>query len=312
MADPPTRPAGVGLVASDFGPVSVDGEARIRLRTTDFFPRGCQMLARLTFLILFPGLALSLAMAQTSPVAARDPNAVALAGKALQALIGGTPLNDITLQGSAAYTAGSDQEMGPATLVALGNQQSRVTLNLSNGQRQEIRSGMAGVWVGADATPHAMGSHNCLIDAAWFYPGFTLQALVSDPTLAISLLGPEVHAGEAVLHLVLARVLPRKNANAVALVQRISTMHLYLDAASLLPAAFAFNVHPERDTNTDIPFEIRFAGYRTSNGVQVPTRIQRYIQNSLVLDIAVANAAVNSGVPATYFILPSVPAGGGQ
>lgn len=261
-----------------------------------------------TLFLLIPGRALG----QTAPVAVRDPNAVALASRALQALVGGAALTDITLQASATYTAGSDQEMGPATLVALGNQQSRVTLNLTSGQRQEIRSGIAGVWVGADGAPHAMLSHNNFVDAAWFYPAFTLAALASDPTLAISLVGQEVHAGEPVYHLVLYRVVSRKNPNTIALIQRISTTHLYLDAATLLPAALAFNLHPDRDTYVDIPVEIRFGVYQSFGGVQVPARIQKYIQNSLVLDLTVAKAAVNSAVSANFFTLPYVSAGGAK
>jgi hypothetical protein len=46
----------------------------------------------------------------TAPVPARDPNAVALASRALQALAGGTALTDITLQGSATYTESSKEE----------------------------------------------------------------------------------------------------------------------------------------------------------------------------------------------------------
>jgi hypothetical protein len=56
---------------------------------------------------------------QTAPGPVRDPNAIALANRALQALTGGTAITDITIQASATYIAGSDQEMGPATLMAL-------------------------------------------------------------------------------------------------------------------------------------------------------------------------------------------------
>lgn len=249
-------------------------------------------------------------LGQTAPF--RDPNALTLASKALQALAGGTSLTDITLQASATYIAGSDEEGGPATLVALGNQQSRVTLNLTGGQRQAIRRGVTGVWVGADGTPHAMGSHNSLVDADWFYPAFTLAALAGDPTFAVALVGQEVHGGETVYHLVLARVVSRKYPGVVALIQRISAMHLYLDVATLRPAALDFNLHPDYSTGTDIPVEIQFGAYQPFNGVQVPTRIQAYLQNSLVLDLTVANAAINSGVPPSFFALPDVSAGGAQ
>jgi hypothetical protein len=249
--------------------------------------------------------------AQT-PAPVSDPNAVALANKALQALAGSTALSDITIQANATYIAGSDLETGTATLIALGNQQSAVTLNLTNGERQEIRNDGAGVWIGSDGTVHAMAMHNCFIDADWFFPAFSLLALASDPTMVITLVGQEVHSGEQVYHLVLLHNLPEQIPNVALLIQRVTRMDLYLDAVSLLPAALDFNAHPDTDADTNFPVEIRFSAYQSSNGVQAPTRIQKYIQNSLVLDLAVTGVAVNSGVPASVFTLPTVPAGGAQ
>jgi uncharacterized cupredoxin-like copper-binding protein len=98
-----------------------------------------------SFLVLLANGGIPFASAQAaastqSTAAVSDPNAVALANRALQSLAGGTALNDITLQANAAYVAGSDEETGVATLIARGNAQSVVTLNLTGGQRQEVRT----------------------------------------------------------------------------------------------------------------------------------------------------------------------------
>jgi hypothetical protein len=269
------------------------------------------MFTRPAILFLGAVLAVSAVEAQTTtPVS--NPSAVALASKALQALAGYTPLSDITIQAAANYVAGSDQETGTATLVARGNAQSLVTLNLSGGQRQEIRNGVAGVSVGADGTPHAMANHNCFIDADWFFPALSLQALASDPTLVISLIGQEVREGEQVYHLTLFHYISSQIANVVATVQRVSAMDLYLDATSLLPVALDYNMHPDYDADTNLAAEIRFGAYQSFNGVQAPTRIQKYVNNSLALDLAVTNAAANSGVSPSAFTLPIVATGGGQ
>ena len=118
------------------------------------------MFPRLFLIAFLTTLTLSSARAQSS-VPASSPNAVALASRALQALAGGTTLTDVTLQANASLTLGSDQETGTATAVARGNVQSLLTLSLDGGQRQEIRNGAAGVWVGTDGAPHAMATHNC-------------------------------------------------------------------------------------------------------------------------------------------------------
>ncbi|MBZ5671398.1 MAG: hypothetical protein LAO04_16915 [Acidobacteriia bacterium] len=245
-------------------------------------------------------------------VAVSDPNAVALASRALQSLAGGTALNDITLQGSATYIAGSDEETGTATLVARGNAQSVVTLNLTGGQRQEVRNGVAGVWVGSDGTPHAMATHNCWTDANWFFPGLSLQALANDPQVSISYVGLETLDGTALHHLRLSRTVLGQTPQMTTDIQRLSAFDLYLDPRTLLPLVAEFNAHPDDDFNLTIPVEIQFADYRPVNGVRVPFRIRKLLQGTLTLDLTVANAAVNSGVPPTLFSISAVPTGGAQ
>jgi hypothetical protein len=241
-----------------------------------------------------------------------DPAAIALASRALQAIAGGTALSDITLQASVIYIAGSDEETGTATLMARGNAQSLVTLNLTGGQRQEIRNGVAGVWSGPDGTPHAMAAHNCWTDASWFFPALALQALSVDPTLVVSYLGLGEWNGAAAIHLQLSRLVPGQTAEMTAEIQQLSLVELYLDPASYLPLAVAFKTHPDDDLNVDLPVEIRFGGYRNASGILLPFRIQKYLQGTLTLDLTITNVAVNSGVSASVFTLPYVSAGGAQ
>jgi hypothetical protein len=253
------------------------------------------------------------AAASAQPTAAvSDPNAIALASRALQSLAGGTALSDITLQANATYIAGSDEEVGTVTLVARGNAQSLVTLNLTGGQRQEVRNGVAGMWVGPDGTPHAMAGDNCFLDADWFFPAFSLAALAGDPTLVIRFIGQEIHAGQPVHQLVLFHSLSGQTPEVIAFVQQFSAMDLYLDVSSLLPTAIAFNIHADDDSAVSIPVEIQFADYRPVNGVQVPFRIRKLLQRTLTLDLTVANAAINSGVPPSMFTISAVPTGGAQ
>ena len=62
---------------------------------------------------------------QTATAAARDPNPVALGGRALQALPGLTTISGITLEATATYIADAHEDVGSATLVALDLNQHR-------------------------------------------------------------------------------------------------------------------------------------------------------------------------------------------
>jgi len=256
------------------------------------FRRTVPLALLMTFIAAFPGAA-------QSPV--RDPQALLVASQAVSALTPTVSLNDVSLQGTVAYTAGSDEETGVVTLAARGNSQSRMVLNLPGGQRQEIRNGPAGVWIGPDGEPHAMAVHNCWTEAPWFFPALSLQALFRDPEVSVLYAGLETREGVALQHLRLFRTVPGQTPEMTAQIQRLSTVDLYLDAASYLPLILGFNTHADDDLNIEIPVEIQFADYRLVNGVRVPFRIRKFLQGSLLLDITLSGATVNSGLPDSLF-----------
>ncbi len=247
-------------------------------------------------------LPLPLAVAQTSPQ--RDAQAVALTGQAVLVLTGGTNVQDVVLQATANYIAGSDQESGTATFKGRGNAESRSTLSLSGGQRREIRNHQAGAWSGPDAIWHALSLHNTWAGATWFFPVLDLQAALSDPSVAVIYVGLETRGGVSVQHLRFYRDVSGQSQQVTALISRLSTLEVFLDSVSFSPVAFDFNAHADNDAGLDIPVEIRFSGYRSMSGVQVPTRVQKLLNNSLFLDLNVTSGAVNTGLTDSEFALP--------
>lgn len=51
----------------------------------------------------------------------------------------------------------------------------------------------------------------------------------------------------------------------------------------------------------DIPTEIHFSDYRTVNGVPIPFHVQKYVNNSLTLDLQFQTAVLNNNLPASVF-----------
>jgi hypothetical protein len=157
-----------------------------------------------------------------------------------------------------------------------------------------------------------MAIHNCWVDAPWFLPALTFEALQADSTLGVAYLGPVEWNGAAAIHLQFFHVVPGQSAPVTARIQKLSALDLYLDPNSLLPVALAFNTHPDNDLNPNIPVEVRFADYRSVSGVLVPFRVQKFLQRTLTLDLAVTQAAVNSGVASSTFTIPEPSTGGAQ
>jgi hypothetical protein len=233
-----------------------------------------------------------------------SPQALQLLHSALTALTGSTPAADVTLSGTAHYIAGSDDETGTAVLKALTTGASRVDLSLPSGQRSEVRNLTgnlpAGDWSGDDGVNHAMAYHNLLSEPAWFSPVTTISHQLAIPGFVATYVAAETLDSQNVQHISLSQQ-PAASIAAFALFPHLTQVDLYLDSSTFLPAAMTFSVHPDDNELVDIPIDVRFSDYRLVNGTQVPFHIQRFLNNGLVLDIQLENAAVNTGLPSTTF-----------
>nr|MDP9266939.1 hypothetical protein [Acidobacteriota bacterium] len=242
---------------------------------------------------------------QASParsVPQSDSTALSLAAQSMAALTRGSPLSDVTLTAQASRFAGSDNETGVATLAAKGTGNSRVDLVLSGGRRTEIRTVTAGfptgTWSGIDGASHECPAHNCWTDAVWFFPALlSFSTAGSDPNLVLSYVGGETRAGVQVQHI------RSRYRSDLGLFQRLSRVDIYVDQTSHLPVAITFNTHADNDANLNIPVEIQFSDYREVNGVKVPFQINKLLSGTLVLQLSVSNATINTGLPDSYFKL---------
>jgi hypothetical protein len=235
----------------------------------------------------------------------QSPQGVALATQAIVALTGTTQINDITLTGTATRTAGSDIESGNVVLKALGIYESRTDLSAGNGTLSEIFNLSTGVpqgfWIGLDGTVHPMASHNCMTGVVWFFPALSILSQVSNPNVSTSYIGQEALNGQSVQHIRL--VLQNANLSAAdnQMLGQLSTTDVFLDPSSHLPVALTFSVHPDDDQSTNIPIQIIFSNYQVVNGVQVPFRIQKFMNGTLFLDLTIQAANVNSGLTDSTF-----------
>ena len=237
-------------------------------------------------------------------VTASSPQAAALLQKSLAALSGGHPLTDVTLSGTARLIAGSDDESGTVIVKALAGTGTRLDLTLPSGPRSEIRNTsyapIAGSWSGPDGVSHSIPYHNLLTDPGWA-PAFTFASMLSSQNAVITYLGPETRYGQSVIHLSASQQFPAISGDVANLMQHLTKTDVYLDATTFLPAAIAFCTHPDNNANFDITIEIDFSNYTVVNGAQIPFHVQKFINNSLSLDLQADIAVLNSGLSASTF-----------
>lgn len=246
--------------------------------------------------LLIPVGSLFLSAAGQAPKS--DPQAVAFATKAVAALTNGTTINDVTLTGTISATDGPDTVTGTATLMASGKGESRIDLLLPNGTRTEIRDTSTGTpqgkWVTPDSSSGKIAFHNCQTDAVWFFPA--LSSLLSDQNTVLTYVGIESRGAVKTQHI-------QSYVYSATQPSQLSVMDFYLDAATLLPVAITFNTHPDDNAGTNLSVEVVFANYQLISGAMVPTRVQRYQEGNLMLDLAVSTASFNTGVSLSNFAI---------
>jgi len=241
---------------------------------------------------------------QPTPAAPRDAQAVLLLQRSLAALTGTATVNDVTLTGTATRTAGSDNESGTVTLKATAVGQGRVDLSLSSGPRSEVidisQAPPIGSWSGPDGTWHPIAGQNLFADPTWFFPTFLIHRALSAPSYAISPMDAETKDGVAVEHLKIYQQSGLSSQQA-ALMQGLSQIDIYLNSSTLLPVSILFHAHPDTDALVNIPTQINFSNYQAVQGISVPYRIQKYIQNGLVLDMALTSVELDTGLTGSDF-----------
>jgi hypothetical protein len=254
-------------------------------------------------------LLLNLPNLQASPQAAATPSsssaqAITLLTQSAAKLTGNVTLSDVTLVGTARRIAGSDDESGTAVLKALATGASRMDLTLPGGNRSEVISSSSaeplGVWSGPDGVSHPIAYHNLLTAPAWFFPVFPIATGLSSGYVA-TYIGHETRNGQAVEHLTISQA-PTTPAPPGALsLKHLSQLDFFLDSTTFLPAAITFNIHPDDNALLDIPVEIGFSNYTAVKGAQIPFHVEKFINNSLALDVQLDSAVLNSGLSGTAF-----------
>jgi hypothetical protein len=250
---------------------------------------------------LFVLVASTILYSQNPPVS--DPQALSLAAQSIIALTGGASISDVTLSGTAKWSNGTDVETASATLMAKGTGESRFDMTLAAGPRSEIRNDGSnthrGELLATDGSVSPWANHNCMVNSSWFFPQLSVLGATGDATLIFIYVGQETRNGATVQHIQSYRY----SARDTTATQHLSKMDIYLNAVSLLPSAFVFNIHPNKDSTHNLTVEVDFSSYQSVDGVQVPFRIQRYVAGNLGLDFSVASTQLNSGLGDNLFTI---------
>jgi hypothetical protein len=206
-------------------------------------------------------------------------------------------VHQIQMTGTAAWHYGSDEQTGTVTLTAAASGASRVELHLARGNWVETQGALTDpdrtcTQQGFDGVVHQIAAHNCFLGAVWFLPQITLQPGAGAKD-GVTVSAGTSGTGNARLHHErhVSRV---RNASTASLIARLSAVDVELDAAGR-PTVLYFNSHPETDAGLDLPTDVHFSDYRLVQGEHVPFHIQKFVNNTLVLDLQISEVSFQPG-----------------
>ena len=235
-----------------------------------------------------------------SPTPTNSQQASTLLAQSATALTGSTTITDVTLTGTVEWIAGSDDETGNVTYKGLSGAY-RLDMTFRNGTRSEAVSqgqdAPTGTWTGLDGVSHPFVSQNLMTPPGWF-PVFMIGNLLSSSNSVLVYLGQETREGINLIHLQSSRAFPDLSDGSAPATQRLTLADIYLDPTTLVPVSYVYTSHPDNNSYRDIPTEVRYSNYRPFGGGQIPFHVQKYMNNSLVLDLQFQSVTLNSGMTA--------------
>jgi hypothetical protein len=237
-----------------------------------------------------------------------DPQALALARKAISALTMGNAISDVTLTAKITWIMNSHhEETGTATLYARRTGSSRIDLNLPGEWRTEIWNDQSDELPQGESivsgTEKRWPTQSCWSDSIWFLPALSYLSRTSDPTLIFTYVGQESWNSRPVQHIQVYRHFANYGAAGTLLIQQMSRMDVYLDGITLLPMAILFDSYPDDDATTALSTEVDYANYEWIDGVQVPIKVRKLISGRVGLELSIATAVFNSGLPESLFTI---------
>lgn len=239
-------------------------------------------------------LCLSVNFAHGQATATTASQLQAVQAQARAALLGTAQPTTLTLDGTFTSTEGSLTQNGNAHMTVGSDGSFLINLSRSVGPTSESRVVSSGIpactWTDQEGAIHNTSIPNCM-PPAWFYPGLTL--LTSNSSTTVPVWTPSSYSSDALgNHLQFQFVLPNLN-GAPEDPHLLSPFELVLAPDTFLPQNALFIIHPDNTgINADIPVEIAFSNYQNVSGVMIPFHVRRFVNGSLVLDLAITTASV--------------------
>jgi len=243
---------------------------------------------------------------------ARDPQAVTLLTRALNASGAANPVNplqDFVATGTITYFWAGEEVKGTATVRARGADQFRLDANLPEGMRSWVATARGGMLVEASGERKEIPLHNTINLGSVIFPYLNIAAALNDPLTAVSYRGladlstPSGKPSGRRVHQVRLQRNFSKESDPDGTVAKLCVTDYFIDPTSGLILKTLDMTHPVETLTEDLEHEIEFESYQVINGVNVPTLIREKIIGQTIWELMLSSISFNAGLTDSDFTL---------
>jgi hypothetical protein len=246
--------------------------------------------------------------AQSQSAITKDPQAVSILTQALAVARGATAvINDYTANGTITYHW-TPEVQGSVTVRGLGLDQIRVDANLSRGVRSwiisngqtTVKSEQGAVWQYPPSHPIPTSDifpyQPSMFPASLGLPHLQLPSILNDPQVSLSYKGVVQVDGRSAHDVQATRILVgRSQADSMA---EYRIIEFFIDTSTLQLLMTQDNI-PKH-----IVHQFRYSGYKSLNGVLVPSSIAEAIGGQKTWEMQLGQTSFNTGLQDSVFALP--------
>jgi hypothetical protein len=217
--------------------------------------------------------------------------------QAQSAVVTGKSIRSVNLSANAEWFAGSQHESGTATLQASVDGSSSVQLNLGSASRTETQT-KAGAsrtcyWTDGAETSHNVVGPDCLIAIPWFAPSLFTQSPSQFPSALMATDDGAMSRDSQTFHQISYRLnLDKPNSSNVDRLTSMSTVKVFYDPQTFLPASLEYFIHPDTNDLQSVDVRVIFSNYQSSSGVMLPFHIEKYVNRTLQLKLDVTSVSI--------------------
>jgi hypothetical protein len=203
-------------------------------------------------------------------------------------------IKQITLSGTVNKYAGSLNDSGSANIVASEDGSGTISFDFSKqGAFQEtaepLMKGRICQWQNASGKSQDSDSAVCAVPLPWALPSLALQPTAGDLSFTDEGIAPLNGGQYRVLLLTASDAIPPTAGDS----RDLGTARVGLDPNTLLPTVVEYHIVPNSNPMAVLRIDVTYGNYGLEHGVQVPHSIQRRINGSLELDIAIQSVSLN-------------------